>query len=151
MDFTTREDILVIESDKKEIHVSGTQVTLDTLPLDMAGEYEKGGMMANMYQKNGHTLTHIRAEGQNIGIIGADITDISSEELDMLGDLDILVCTGAKNLLGTIEKIEPRMLVIYGEAKHELQAHYGVGESMNKYRLKEADMSMDKMGCVVVG
>jgi hypothetical protein len=78
--------------------------------------------------------------------------DLSHEELDFLGDLDILVMPTAKSSVPLLEKIEPRMLVTYGETAHELATAMGVSEPpVTKYKVKEADMSLEKMGVVVMG
>lgn len=51
-----------------------------------------------------------------------------------------------------IEKIEPRLIVTYGESARELAMHMGISEPpVQKYRFKEADLSLEKAGCVVMG
>lgn len=51
-----------------------------------------------------------------------------------------------------IEKIESRMIVTYGESAHELATHMGISElPLQKYKLKEADLALEKTGCVVMG
>lgn len=50
-----------------------------------------------------------------------------------------------------IEKIEPRMIVTYGESAYELSTHMGISEApVQKYKLKEADLSLEKTSCVIM-
>ena len=80
------------------------------------------------------------------------MTDISTASLDFLGDLDILIMPTGKGSAGVIDKIEPRLIVTYGETAHELATHLGISElPLVKYRFKEADLSLEKAGCVVMG
>ena len=80
------------------------------------------------------------------------MADLTPPELDFLGDLDVLIMPTGKGSIPLIEKIEPRMIVTYGETAHELATHMGISEPpVLKYRLKEADLSGERMGCVVMG
>jgi hypothetical protein len=43
------------------------------------------------------------------------------------------------------------MVVTFGDSAHELAMHMGISEpSVSKYRLKEADLTSQKAGCVVM-
>lgn len=80
------------------------------------------------------------------------MVDLSAGSLEFFGDLDILIMPTGKVSIALIEKIEPRMIVTYGETAHELATHLGISEPpMQKYRLKEVDLSNEKSGCVVMG
>jgi hypothetical protein len=50
-----------------------------------------------------------------------------------------------------IEKIEPRLLVLSGSQLHEIPQIVGSTESVSKYKVKEADLSSEKTGIVVLG
>jgi hypothetical protein len=94
----------------------------------------------------------MRIEGYRVGYIPSAVTELSTESLDFFGDLDILVMPTAKGSVSLIEKLEPRMIVTYGETAHELATHMGISEpTVQKYRLKDADLSSEKTGCVVMG
>ena len=152
MDFFYKNNTLSIESDKKVIQCLPNQVNLDGLSLEMAGEYEKWGFLAYAYEENESRIFQITIEWYHVGYISETLTDLSSAALDFLGDLDILVMPTGKGSVALIEKIEPRLVVTYGEAAHELATHMGISEPpVAKYRLKDADLSLDKAGCVVMG
>ena len=152
MDFIYRNNTLTIESDKKSIVFQPDSILLDGLTLEMAGEYEKWGFLAYAHELNGNRIYQLRAEGYSVGYVATVVSDLSAEELDFLGDLDILVMPTGKGSVPLIEKIEPRMIVTYGETAHELATHMGISEpAVQKYRLKEVDLSGERMGCVVMG
>jgi hypothetical protein len=50
-----------------------------------------------------------------------------------------------------IEKIEPRLIVAYGEGAHEIGTHLGVVEEPErKHKLKDTDLSADKTNCIIL-
>ena len=102
--------------------------------------------------KNDEKLYHFRTEGYWIAYIPNILTDISPEALDFLGTVDILVMPGAKTAQAVIEKVEPRLLVTYGESAHEVGTLLGYTEApLIKYKLKDADLSAEKTNCIVLG
>lgn len=118
----------------------------------MAGEYEKGGFLLYVRTENEQNYYHFRVEGYWVAYIPTLITEISTETLEFLGNIDVLIMPGAKSMQGVLEKIEPRLLVAYGESAHEIAVTLGATEpAVMKYRLKEADLSSEKTGCVVMG
>ena len=152
MDFIYRNNTLSIESEKKTIEFHSDNINLDGLTLEMAGEYEKWGFLAYCHETADNRIYQLRAEGYSIGYISSIVADLTPPELDFLGDLDVLIMPTGKGSIAFIEKIEPRMIVTYGETAHELATHMGISEpSVLKYRLKEADLSGERMGCVVMG
>jgi hypothetical protein len=77
------------------------------------------------FSKNDEKLYHFRTEGYWIAYIPHLLTDISTDALDFLGGVDILVMPGAKAMQPTLEKIEPELLVTYGESAHEIALALG--------------------------
>jgi hypothetical protein len=52
----------------------------------------------------------------------------------------------------TLEKVEPGLLVTYGEGAHEIAIIlWSTGDTVPKYRFKDADLSAEKTTCVVMG
>ncbi len=151
MDFRFQNNTVTIDSDKKEILLTPETVVLDGLDIALPGEYEKSGCLMYAWQKNDERLYHFRTEGYWIAYIPTLLADISPEALDFLGSVDVLVMPGAKSMQTVLEKVEPRLLVTYGEAAHEIATPLGAPEATTKYRLKEADLSSDKTGCVILG
>ena len=152
MDFLYRNNTLSIESDKKTIQFSSESVDIDGLMLEMAGEYEKWGFLAYVHEENESLIFQVTIEWHHVGYIPSSLVDLSTASLDFLGDLDILIIPAGKSSIPLIEKIEPRLIVIYGESAHELSTHMGISEPPTlKYRLKETDLSGEKTGCVVMG
>lgn len=150
MEFLYKNNTLTVESDKKVIQFLSNSIDIDGLTIDMAGEYEKGGFLAYSHEKNDLRIYQIRIEGNSVGYIANSVNDLSAEELDFLGDLDILIMPTSKLSVPVIEKIEPRLVVTYGELAHELATHMGISESpVSKYKIKESDLSAEKTGCIV--
>ncbi len=150
MDFTFKNNTITLDTEKKEITLSPLAVILDTLPIDLPGEYEKSGCLMYSFSKNDEQLYHFRAEWYWIAYVPHLMADISVEALEFLGNIDVLVMRGAKSMQAVMEKIEPRLLVTYGETAHEIGLILAAPEPMSKYRLKEADLSSDKTGCIVL-
>ena len=152
MDFLTKNEHIIIDSNKKELSLWKESIIIDGLVIDVAGEYEKSGCLAYMWVKNDEKLYHFRTEGYWIAYIPNILTDISPEALDFLGTVDILVMPGAKTAQAVIEKVEPRLLVTYGESAHEVGTLLGYTEApLIKYKLKDADLSAEKTNCIVLG
>ena len=152
MDFFLKNTLLSLESDKKVIELSNPTLTLDGMSIEMAGEYEKWGFLLYVMTENEVNYYHFRVEGYWIAYIPRIIHEISSDILEFLGNIDVLVMPGAKSMQGVLEKIEPRLLVTYGEGAHEIATTLGnIEPAVTKYRLKEADLSNEKAGCVVMG
>jgi hypothetical protein len=104
------------------------------------------------FSKNDEKLYHFRTEGYWVAYIPQLLTDISTEALDFLGGIDILVMPGAKAMQLTLEKVEPELLVTYGELANEIALALGsTGEVLTKYKMKDSDLSMEKTTCVVMG
>lgn len=150
MEFTIKNSTIIISSDKKEILLTPETVVLDGLDIALPGEYEKSGCLMYAWHKNDEKLYHFRTEGYWIAYIPTLLADISPEALDFLGSVDVLVTPGAKSMQTVLEKVEPRMIVTYGESAHEIATPLGVIEVISKYKLKEADLSSEKTGCVVL-
>lgn len=152
MEFIYKNNTVTITSDKKEIVLSQDGVMLDGLNIELPGEYEKSGCLMYAFSKNDEKLYHFRSEGYWIAYIPHIISDISTEALDFLGGVDILVMPGAKVMQPTLEKVEPELLVTYGETAHEIALALGsTGEVVTKYKLKDADLSMEKTTCIIIG
>ena len=151
MDFRFHNNSVTIDSDKKEILLTPETVVLDGLDIALPGEYEKSGCLMYAWHKNDEKLYHFRTEGYWIAYIPTLLSDISPEALDFLGSVDVLVMPGAKSMQWVLEKVEPRLIVTYGESAHEIATPLGAIEVVAKYKLKEADLSSEKTGCVVLG
>ena len=102
------------------------------------------------WDKNDEKVYHFRTEGHWIAYIPTLLSDISPDALDFLGTVDLLIMPGAKSMQSVLEKVEPRLLITYGESAHEIATPLGATEAVSKYRLKEADLSSDKTGCVIL-
>ena len=133
MEFTIKNWNITITSDKKEIILTPEMVTLDGLDIEFPGEYEKSGCLMYAFSKNDEKLYHFRTEGYWVAYIPQLLIDISTEALDFLGGIDILVMPGAKSMQGTLEKVEPELLVTYGELANEIA------------------IALEKTTCVVMG
>jgi hypothetical protein len=152
MDFTTKNNILAIESEKKAISLQPDFVDIDGLKVEMAWEYEKSGFLAYAHEASDLRIYQMRIEGYTVGFIPMSVSDLTPEQLDFLWDLDVLVMPTSKSTVPLLEKIEPSFLVTYGESAHELATALGVSEPhVLKYKLREVDLSGEKMWVVVMG
>lgn len=151
MEFSLKNSTIILSSDKKEILLTSETVVLDGLDIALPGEYEKSGCLMYAWKKNDEKLYHFRTEWYWIAYIPTLLSDISPEALDFIGSVDILVMPGAKSMQGVLEKVEPRMLITYGELAHEVATPLGAIEVVSKHKLKETDLSSEKTGCVVLG
>ncbi len=152
MEFTFKNGNITILSDKKEIVLTPDSVTLDGLAIELPGEYEKSGCLIYAFSKNDEKLYHFRTEGYWIAYIPELLTDISTDALDFLGGVDILVMPGAKSMRPTLEKVEAELLITYGDDAHEIALALGsTSETMSKYKMKDADLSSEKTTCVILG
>jgi hypothetical protein len=152
MEFIYKNNTVTLISDKKEITLSPEGVILDGLAIELPGEYEKSGCLMYSFSKNDEKLYHFRSEGYWIAYIPEIISDISTDALDFLGGVDILVMPGAKSIQPTLEKVEPELLVTYGDTATEIALALGsTSEILPKYKLKDADLSMEKTTCVILG
>lgn len=151
MEFSLKNNIIAISSEKKEITLSPEKVVLDGLDIEVAGEYEKSGFLLYAFTRDDEQLYHFRVEGYWIAYVPTLITDISADALEFLGTVDVLVMPGAKAMNAVLEKIEPRLLVTYGDTSSEIATILcGMYEPANKYKLKESDLSSEKTGCIVL-
>jgi hypothetical protein len=150
MDLSLKNSTITITSDKKEILLTPTTVILDGLDIELPGEYEKSGCLMYAWDKNDEKVYHFRTEGHWIAYIPSLLSDISPDALDFLGTVDLLIMPGAKSMQSVLEKVEPRLLITYGESAHEIATPLGTTEAVSKYRLKDADLSSDKTGCVIL-
>ncbi len=152
MEFLLKNHTLTIESEKKSIELTPTSLILDGMVVDMAGEYEKWGFLLYVHSEGGQLYFHFRVEGYWIAYIPTCLWEITGEILEFLGNIDVLVMPGAKSMIPVLEKIEPRMLITYGDLAHEVALTLAVNDvPTNKYKLKDADLSSDKIGCIVLG
>lgn len=152
MDFFYKNNTVTIESDKKVIEFLPWSVILDGLTLEMPWEYEKWGFLAYAQEENEALVFQIMIEGYHIWFIPSFMPDLSSATLDFLWDIDVLILFAKKESTVIIEKIEPRLVIAYWENAHDLAIHMWVSEpATQKYRLKEADLSLDKAWCIVMG
>lgn len=105
------------------------------------------------FTRNDEKLFHFKTEGHWVAYIPMMLADISPEALDFLSTVDVLVMPGAKTMHQVIEKIEPRLLITYGDAAQEIAHALGVAETVPvpKYKLKDADLSSEKTGCIILG
>lgn len=153
MDITSRNNRIVIVSDKKEIVFEGPDsIVLDGLTLDFFGEYEKSGFLATFHEVEGKNLFTLRVEGKNIAFVPTDTLEITEKVVDFLGNIDILILPGDKNATKIFENLEARMVVPYGEEAPLFLSSLGQNiEMVDKYKTKEADFETESTVFVRVG
>lgn len=153
MDITSRNNQIVITSDKKEIvFQSPTSIVLDGMTIDFFGEYEKSGFLATFHEVEGKNLFTLRVEGKNIAYVPTDTLEISEKVVDFLGNIDILILPGDKNATKIFENLEARVVVPYGEETPVFLSSLGQNiEITDKYKTKETDFEAESTVFVRVG
>lgn len=153
MDITSRDNQIVITSDKKEIvFATPTSIVLDGMIIDFFGEYEKSGFLANFQEIEGKPLFSLRVEGKNIAYIPTDTLEITEKVVDFLGNIDILILPGDKNATKIFENLEARMVVPYGEETPVFLSSLGQNiEMADKFKTKESDFESESAVFVRVG
>ncbi len=153
MDITSRNNQIVITSDKKEIlFQSPTSIVLDGMTIDFFGEYEKSGFLATFHEVEGKNLFTLRVEGKNIAYVPTDTLEITEKVVDFLGNIDILILPGDKNATKIFENVEARVVVPYGEETPVFLSSLGQNiEITDKYKTKESDFEAESTVFVRVG
>lgn len=153
MDITSRNNQIVITSDKKEIiFESPTSIVLDSMTIDFFGEYEKSGFLVTYHEVEGKSLFTLRVEGKNIAYIPTDTLEITEKVVDFLGNIDVLILPGNKNSTKIFENVEARMVVPYGEETPIFLTSLGQNiEMVDKYRTKEVDFESESTVFIRVG
>lgn len=153
MDITSRNNQIVITSDKKEIvFQSPTSIVLDGMTIDFFGEYEKSGFLATFHEVEGKNLFTLRVEGKNIAYVPTDTLEITEKVVDFLGNIDILILPGDKNATKIFENLEARVVVPYGEETPVFLSSLGQNiEITEKYKTKETDFEAESTVFVRVG
>jgi hypothetical protein len=153
MDITSRNNQIVITSDKKEIIFgTPTSITLDTMVIDFPGEYEKSGFLATHHEIQGVSLFTLRVEGKNVAYVPTDTLEITEKVVDFLGNIDVLILPGDKNATKIFENLEARMVVPYGEETPIFLSSLGQNIDMvDKFKTKESDFEAEGAVFVRVG
>ncbi len=153
MDITSRDNQIVITSDKKEIvFQSPNAIVLDGLVIDFFGEYEKSGFLATFHEVDGKNLFTLRVEGKNIAYVPTDTLEITEKVVDFLGNIDILILPGDKNATKIFENLEARMVIPYGEEAPLFLSSLGQNiEMVDKFKTKETDFESEATVFVRVG
>ncbi|MDD5197696.1 MAG: hypothetical protein PHN60_02445 [Candidatus Gracilibacteria bacterium] len=153
MDITSRNNQIVITSDKKEIiFQSPSSILLDGMMIDFHGEYEKSGFLATFHEVEGKSLFTLRVEGKNIAYVPTDTLEVTEKVVDFLGNIDILILPGDKSATKIFENLEARMVVPYGEETPIFLSSLGQNiEMVEKYKTKESDFEGEATVFVRVG
>jgi hypothetical protein len=123
-----------------EILLSPGSFVIDGLVMDMPGEYEKAGILATVEKFGESLFAHLMVEGRSIAHVGATVSEPDERLSEFLGDIDILFVPGAKDSTKTVEKLESRIVVPYGEVREQFLHSLGqAGEAIKKFKPKDAD------------
>ncbi len=152
MEFIKHGTWLLLQSEKKDILFTEENITIDSLLLDMSGEYEKSGFMCHMLKYETFLVAHLRVEGYWIAYINMPKIELNPTLLEFLWSVDILVIPGSKESVWMIEQIDPRSIIAYWPQWHELSTSLGHSiESLDRWKLKETDLNTDKTACILIG
>jgi len=139
--------------------------------IDSPGEYEiKGIFIYGIKTAQGANIFSIHSEGIKIGYLGEIISPLQPEEIESLGDLDVLILpVGNKKMVLSPEKavelveaIEPAIIIpscyhlsgikVKLESLEKFCRAIGIkqGERLDKFRLKKNEIVKEKMQLVIL-
>lgn len=95
-------------------------MNLDGLLIECAGEYEKSGFLMYVREFENVRYFSFRVEGYWVGFISDIPTQIPSDILDFLGQIDILVVPFSKSEQIFIEQIEPKIIISFSPLASDL-------------------------------
>lgn len=151
MEFSFKNNIVTISSDKKSIILENNTVTLDGFLVDVAGEYEKSGFLLYSREHDGIKYFHFRVEGYWLAYISLIPSEIPASILDFFGQLDILIAPFSKSEQKFLEQIEPKMLISTKDTASDLVQILGMEVSSgDSYKLKSQDISSEKTTLVIL-
>lgn len=143
MEIAIIQNVLTITTDKKIVRFAPEGLEIDGLKIEMAGEYEKSGILLQT-RLIGEILVHeLQVERKVIGFIPAEILETSEELVAFFDELDMLLISGAKSDIQIFENLEARMVVPYGEFRETFLSSVGQAslEAVEKFKTKESDFN----------
>lgn len=140
-------EISLESNDRIRISSAGTDVllghdtfVLDGMTIDMPGEYEKAGILATVEKFGEALFAHLMVEGRSIAHVAAIVSEPDERLSEFLGDIDVLLLPGSKDAGKTVEKLESRIVIPYGELREQLLHSLGqAGEAIKKFKPKDSD------------
>lgn len=150
MEFSLKNDGVIVTSEKKTIELMPSYVSVDGLSITSAGEYEKSGFLLYAYE-NEYRYYTLRAEGMWIGFMPEIPENLDTKVLDFFGQLDILVSPISKGQQKILEQLEPRMLISYSDMASELASILWVELSIQTaYKLRIQDIDSEKTFLIIL-
>lgn len=148
---SARGDIVLLTNSKLPLE-TGTEETINT-----AGEYEINGIRIRGMQVDGSSEENIRIvyvaklDEMKLCFMGGASSPLSSEELDKLGEVDILFLASGKfgmeekAAVSLIKEIEPKAVIFTAcENIKAVSAAMGQNpEELDKFTVKKKDLSED--------
>lgn len=135
--------------EKVGVVFNNTSMTIDGFVIDFPGEYEKSNILVEAEEFWDEYMFMCVIWGRKVTYVPASIESMTTDMITRIGDVDVLVVHGTKELKGAIEKIEPNVLVPYGTSRSLLLWAFGnVDEPVQKRVLKVGDYDAELMVCV---
>ena len=150
MELSLKADTLTLTSEKREILLNAQGLTLDALFIDTPWEYEKWGFLCYVRQAEEWLIYQFQVEGMMGAFICEEKIELSSGLLDFLSDVDVLFVLGSRELRPAIEKIDPRILVIFWENGRDLASTFSVTDAVSQCKMKASDFLPDTMSCILM-
>lgn len=92
-------------------------VNIDWFEIDYPGEYEKSGILSEVFEFDEKLFYAIHTEQKLIMVIFEEVAEIKPELLEFFGDVDVLAVVWSKNMNKLVENIETRVVIPFGEGK----------------------------------
>lgn len=148
MEFSLIDSQLKIESEKKEILIWNGTCMLDTMLIEVPWEYEKGGFLLYASLHAWKLIFQFQIEGYSCAYIGDSSSELSTDILDFLGDLDILFLSWVDEVKWILGKIDPRLVVVFDASPKDLESVFPGITWVQKWKLRESDFSLEKTNCI---
>lgn len=152
--------------DKAHNHVEA--VKSEHFLIDTPGEYEVKGIPIYGVPAKSSTLFHFTVEGVRIAHLGAVNSQLTDDQLDKLGDIDILMLPvgggdvlDAKKAADLVSRIEPRAVVpmhfkmeglkLKGDPLTPFIKESGLKtETMDKWKVQKKDLSNEETQLIIL-
>lgn len=85
----------------------------DARVISWPGEYDYGGMTIRGLGQNGHVSYVVSMEGMRCGFLSSPLRSWNEQEIELLGDLDVLVLPAedAKLVQTIVEEVDPPVVI----------------------------------------
>lgn len=150
MECTLNHTSVTIESQKKEIILREWRCVLDTMEIEAPWEYEKWGFLLYAHSAWEGLIFQFQIEWYTCWYMAHSFENITPDMLDFFGDLDILFASWVQEVKAILEKIDPRLFVLFASSPKDMDTVFPDIPWVTKWKVRDADFSPDKTNCILL-